>query len=104
MSQEQVNHSMMAFVWGAAVGAGIALLVAPKSGHDTRQQLGSAARRLGETAKTKLEHVGETAKSKLEHAKSTVHDGVDTVNEAIGAGRAAFQSAAKEATTNPRRV
>jgi gas vesicle protein len=93
MSQEHVNQSMMAFVWGAAVGAGIALLVAPKSGHDTRQQLGNAARRLG-----------ETAKSKLEHAKATVHDGVDTVNEAIGAGRAAFQSAAKETTTNPRRV
>lgn len=93
MAQEHVNQSMMAFVWGAAVGAGIALLMAPKSGQDTRRELGKAARRLG-----------ETAKSRLEDAKSTVHDGVDTVNEAIGAGRAAFQSAAKETTTNPRRV
>ncbi len=90
MSQGQMSHSMMAFVWGAAIGAGVALLVAPKSGHDTRRELGNAARRLG-----------DTAKSKLEHAKSTVHDGVETVNEAIHAGRSAFQTAAKE-TTSPR--
>jgi gas vesicle protein len=92
MSQGQMNHSMMAFVWGAAIGAGVALLVAPRSGHDTRRQLGDAARRLG-----------NTAKSKLDHAKSTVQDGVDTVNEAIHAGRSAFQTAAKEtATPRPR--
>lgn len=93
MSQDHVNQSMMAFVWGAAIGAGIALLVAPRTGHDTRESLANAARRLG-----------DTAKSKLDHAKSTVQDGVDTVNEAIAAGRGAFQNATKEATSSPRRV
>lgn len=33
-------HLMLAFLGGAAIGAGVALLAAPKSGRETREQLG----------------------------------------------------------------
>jgi len=42
--------SLTGFLLGAVVGAGIALLLAPSPGGDTRRKLGETARRLGSRA------------------------------------------------------
>src|SRR5688572_33115925 len=44
------DSGVSAFVWGALIGAGIALLFAPKSGRDTRDSISQRARRLREAA------------------------------------------------------
>lgn len=85
MQNENGNQALMSFVWGAAIGAGIALLVAPRSGEETRRQLSDAAVRLRDSAKDK---VGD--------AKNMIRDGARDVGDAIATGREAFASA-KEA-------
>ena len=47
MSENQGNGILAGFVVGAVVGAGLALLLAPASGSDTRQRLRDKAVELG---------------------------------------------------------
>ena len=48
------SSSMMGFFVGALVGAGVALLLAPAPGGDTRRRLADTAKRLGTAAKDKV--------------------------------------------------
>jgi gas vesicle protein len=52
----------MGFLLGAVVGAGVALLLAPRTGAETREQIADAGRGLGDAVRTKLDHVGDTVK------------------------------------------
>lgn len=45
------THLLIAFLAGAAVGAAVALLTAPRSGRETREKLRGLAEDLGERAK-----------------------------------------------------
>ena len=60
----------MGFLWGALVGAGVALLMAPASGTETRKKLGETARRL-------RHDVPEKARGLMEQARSKVNQGVN---------------------------
>jgi len=51
--------SVTGFVLGAIVGAGIALLLAPAPGGETRKKLGQTARRLGSRASDLMRHDSE---------------------------------------------
>jgi len=70
----------MGFVLGALVGAGVALLLAPQSGKDTRQQLADTGRRLG-----------NAARSKLDQTRDTVNDLKQDAKAALAAGRETFE-------------
>ena len=74
--------TLVAFLLGAAVGAGVALLVAPASGEDTRKKLGDAARRIGN-------NVGD----KVSLAKDELSRRTDDVRSAVVAGRDAYTRA-----------
>ena len=76
------TDALMAFLLGAAVGAGVALLLAPQSGEETRRQLGDRAKRLGEDVDEKLRTAKDEVKARAGDVKS-----------AIGAGRDAFARA-----------
>ena len=74
------GSTLMGFAIGAAIGAGLALLLAPDSGKKTRQRLASTARDWTKSA-------GDT----IDQARDTVSDlGVDAMS-AIKAGQDAFQ-------------
>jgi gas vesicle protein len=78
-SPSNIGSTLVAFALGAAVGGGLALLLAPESGSKTRERLASTARRWGKNA-------GET----MEHARDAVTDlGIDA-KSAIKAGQEAF--------------
>jgi gas vesicle protein len=70
----------MGVVFGALVGAGIALLLAPGTGKDTRRRLADAGRRWGGAARSKLDQARHTASDLKQDAKS-----------ALEAGREAFK-------------
>jgi gas vesicle protein len=74
------GSTLMGFAIGAAVGAGLALLLAPESGKKTRQRLASAARRWSNSA-------GET----FDQARDAVADLGTDAKSAIKAGQDAFQ-------------
>jgi gas vesicle protein len=79
---DQRTDSLLAFLLGAAVGAGVALLLAPASGEETRKKLTETARRVGDDVGHRL----AAAKDDLKHQ-------ADDVKAAVGAGREAYQRA-----------
>lgn len=76
---ENRTDALVAFLLGAAVGAGVALLIAPQSGEETRRQLGDRAKKLGDDIDEKV----KSAKDEVKHRAGDV-------KAAIGAGREAF--------------
>ena len=56
-----VTAAAIGFVAGAVVGAGLALLLAPASGKETRRRLADSGRRWGHTVQDKLDQALETA-------------------------------------------
>lgn len=69
---------------GVAIGAGIALLLAPRSGADTRRLIESRARRAGE-------RVRNVANDVVDDVTSQVNDVRDRVSERVGAARNAIR-------------
>jgi gas vesicle protein len=78
------STNMTGFFVGALVGAGLALLLAPASGGETRRRLTDTARRFGETAKEKMEDVKH-------HAERAAESG----REAFMQGREAMQGGSR---------
>ena len=76
------------FVVGALVGAGVALLLAPGPGNETRRKLGETARRLGSAAG---DAVNKGREQLLQHSEGSQGDSFRTggrqVREPLGGGR-----------------
>ena len=75
-------------LFGAAVGAGLALLFAPASGVETRRRITRSARRLKETAadaldeiRDEFEDLTDAASDKLDEVKDAARDTVDEIEE-----------------------
>ncbi len=95
MSDEEKGISagtvLVSFVAGAALGAGLALLYAPKSGREMRETI-------ADLTDDAVDKIKEYAKEAQEKIKSVVEEGRETVAEkksilasAIEAGREAMQ-------------
>ena len=98
-----IARTPMAFLLGAIVDAGVALL-APQSGEETRRQLGDGARRLGhdlderlQSAKGELTKRAHDVKEELTHRASDLKEELATrtadVKTAVNAGRDAYARA-----------
>jgi gas vesicle protein len=96
-----------AFLWGALLGAGVALLVAPRSGAETRRLLKAKGRELMDVASEKAEELRELMSEGYERSKARVEEGLETARrevnerreaarEVVDAGRAAARSAREE--------
>lgn len=84
------------FVLGALVGAGVALLLAPKSGAETQEELKEQARKLRGVAEERVREAQRQLEERLEEVRDGVQTRFDGVKEAVDAGR----SAASEARTD----
>jgi gas vesicle protein len=63
---------MTGFMIGAVLGAGIALLLAPATGEETRRRLGETARRLRDNTGEALDNVRERFRGVSEEARETM--------------------------------
>jgi gas vesicle protein len=92
---------------GAAIGAGLALLFAPRSGVDTRRMIGNGARSAGKRVRRAAYDVADNVTSqasimrdrvaeRVDAVRDTVRRGQDRVLDAVDAGR----NAAAEARTD----
>jgi len=84
------------FALGALVGAGLALLFAPKSGAETQEDLKEHARRFRSVAEERVREAQRQVEERLEEVREGVQVGFDGVKEAVNSGR----SAASEARTD----
>ena len=84
------------FILGALVGAGLALLLAPRSGAETQEQLKTRARELQGAAEERMRIAQEGLEERLDQARDQVRDRVDSVKDAVDAGRRAALDARAE--------
>jgi gas vesicle protein len=102
MSEEKgipAGTVLVSFMAGAAIGAGLALLLAPKSGSEMRETI-------ADLAEDAVDKIREYAKDAQEKIKTAIDEGKDTFAEkksmltsAIEAGRGAMQKE-KEQTSS----
>ena len=78
-----------AFVLGALLGAGVALLLAPRSGRELREEIGSGARRLRETAEDTVRNVQQSVDNAITGVREQVVGRVEAARDAFDAGREA---------------
>jgi gas vesicle protein len=101
---EKTSSGMSTFLVGLAVGAGLALLFAPRSGAETRRRITRNAKKMRHAAETAVgevtEKVGETfetakqrVEEKIEEARGAIEMKRDQVHRAMQAGREAAQHA-----------
>ncbi len=104
---EKSEPGVGTFLAGLAIGAGIALLFAPRSGEETRREIERGARRVSTQAQDFVSDVTDSVGQKLQDAKDTVENRFDSarnavdlkrrqVTNAVDAGRAAAQQARVE--------
>ena len=101
------GSTLGAFLWGTLLGAGFALLVAPRSGAETRRLLRARGRELLDAAGDKADELRQLVSDGYERTKERVEEGLETARravderrdaarDAVDAGRAAVHSAREE--------
>ncbi len=104
---EKGEPGVGAFMMGIALGAGLALLFAPRSGVATRRELQRSARKVGSQAQELVSEVTDSVSQRLQGVRASVEDSIDStrqavdfkrrqVSNAVDAGRAAAQQARVE--------
>jgi len=104
---EQKPAGIGSFLLGLAVGAGVALLFAPRTGEETRRDLQRRAREVGDQAEDLVSEISESVGNTLQQTKEKVDGRIDAardavelkrrqVTNAVDAGRAAAQQARVE--------
>lgn len=84
------------FLLGALLGAGLALLFAPKSGAETQEELKEQARKLRVVAEERVREAQRQLEERLDEAREGVASRYDDVREAVSAGRVAASEARDE--------
>ena len=104
---EQRSTNVMPFLIGLALGAGAALLFAPKSGEETRRDLKRRAIRARRLAEQKASEISDSVSETYQQARRRVEDTIDDakhavdlkkrqVTRAVEAGRAAARDARED--------
>lgn len=92
---------LLSFLLGGLVGAGVALLLAPKSGEETRQRM----RELAEEVKEKAEGYVEQTKGKVttavEKGKGLYEEKKSVITSAIEAGKEAYEREKEKLAKEP---
>ena len=104
---ERREAGVGSFLIGIALGAGVALLLAPQSGEETRRSIARRARRAQEAAQDFVEDVSGTVADKFQEVRASVEERIEAtmdavddkkrrVSNAFHAGRAAAREARGE--------
>lgn len=90
---ERSGSGFLPFVWGALMGAAAALLLAPKSGAETQQELKERAQRLRQRAEEAVGGIQETVQDALESGREQLDKKLKTAKRSVEQGRAKAQQA-----------
>ena len=98
MSEEtNAGEKALFLLLGAAIGAMAALLLAPRSGEETRKLIMTKAREGADTVAAQTEKVKVKTAEYLDRGKEMVQQQRDSLNAAIDAGRKAYREEKEKA-------
>ena len=80
MYEDDSGNRLVLFLTGAFLGAAVALLLAPQSGRESREQIWGYGRRLSD-------QLGETAEDMSGRAGDMINKAGETFNKAVERGR-----------------
>jgi len=92
-SGSAIGTFMVGMLCGAAIGAAMGLMFAPKAGVEMRQQLADGSDRLRRRASEEADRLRRRATDAYTGAAQTINDVVARGREALDVGREAFQKA-----------
>ena len=84
---EREESGLGTLLLGMAVGAGLALLLAPRSGADTRRMIGTRARRTGDRLRDAANGVASDVTGRVNEVKDRVADRIDAARDAVRRGQ-----------------
>ena len=90
------GHGVGSFVIGALLGAGIALLLAPRTGKETQEEIRTRALQLKDAAEERVRDASRQLEARLDEAREGLHARADRVREAVDSGRKAATDARHE--------
>jgi gas vesicle protein len=105
--ENREGSAIAPFLIGLALGAGIALLIAPQSGEETRREIADKVKRAKYAARDAVGELGDAIGDTFDQAREKVGDGLESAREAVDvrrrrvstafeAGRAAARQAREE--------
>jgi len=87
------GSGMGSFVLGALIGAGLALLFAPKTGAETQAEIKEHARKLRSVAEERVRDAQRQFEERLDDVRGGVQSRFEDVKEAVSTGRSAAHDA-----------
>jgi gas vesicle protein len=82
---------LLSFFMGGIIGAGVALLVAPRTGEETRKMIKDMAEEAKEKAESYYEQAKEKASSYVEKGKDLIDKEKNIITKAVETGKEAYQ-------------
>ena len=101
---ERRSGGFGAFIWGALLGAGTALLLAPRSGRETRDEIRAGALRLRDRAEDAVRTVTDGVQDTIGGVRGEVEGRLDAAREAFDAGRRAARETRRDMEMRLREV
>jgi gas vesicle protein len=80
---EKRGPGVGSFLAALALGAGVALLLAPQSGEETRKEIARRARRAQDAAQDFVEDLSGTVADKFQEVRATVQERIEATLEAV---------------------
>jgi gas vesicle protein len=101
---ERRSGTLAGFLWGALVGAGVAMLLAPRSGRETRDEIRARALRLRDRAEEAVRGVADSVTDTIGEVRGEVEGRIDAAREAFEAGRRAARETRRDMEVRVREV
>lgn len=97
MSDERGGFaSLVTFLTGAAIGAGLALLFAPQSGEETRKQLKDGYDKVSDDLKDNYEKFAKEAQKTIDAMKTTSEKAIEQIKSFVEGAKAGIKKEIKE--------
>ncbi len=93
---ERKEGGFGAFLLGALVGAGVALLFAPRTGEETREELRAGVNRLRERAEEGVRTLQDSVTTTVGNVRGEVTDRIEAARDAFEAGRQAARDTRRD--------
>lgn len=93
---ERRTGSFGTFVWGLLLGAGAALLFAPKSGQETREELEDSFTRIRGQTEDRVRQIQDSVNTTVDDMRRQFEDGLDQARRVVESGREAARASRDE--------